>query len=96
MDNQDLHNIAMELQVLYKTTMDLYQEYFNTLEVAIKNTPLEEEEKIRELNDLIDEAQEALNADLVTFAKVVSQDLRNLEEFQDKLQIEDIYKKLNN
>ncbi len=86
--------ILWDMEVLYKTTMELYEEYFKMLEVAIEKTPLSEVERLNELNALAQEAEEALRADMAVFNKAISTDLESIAGMGEKLQIEDIYKKL--
>ncbi len=82
------------MEVLYKTTMELYEEYFKMLEVAIEKTPTTDVARLTELNDLVQEGQEALQHDMAIFDKAVATDIESLANMQDKLKIEDIYKKL--
>lgn len=82
------------LNVVYKATMELYENYFQTLEAAIKATPDSDVEKLKALNALVQEAEEALEADLAVFEKVVSTDMEGLMKMQDELKIQSIYKKL--
>ena len=83
-----------DMEVLYKTTMELYESYFKLLEAAIQKTPESEEGRLIELNALAKEAAEALQADMAVFDKAVSTDAESLANMQDKLKIESIYKKL--
>ncbi|MBU0706035.1 hypothetical protein KJ657_04215 [Patescibacteria group bacterium] len=83
-----------DMEVLYKTTMELYESYFTMLEAAIENTPDTDIDRINELNSLVQEANEALQADMAVFDKVVSTDVEALMSIQDELKIQSIYDKL--
>ncbi len=86
--------ILWDIEVLYKTTIELYEAYFTMLEVAIAKTPLSEVERLSELNALAKEGEEAFQADMAVFEKAVTTDTESFANMQDKLKIEDIYKKL--
>ena len=86
--------ILWDMEVLYKTTMELYESYFTMLEVAMQKTPTTDVDRINELNALIEEANEALQADMAVFEKAVSMDSETLAGMQEELKIADIYKKL--
>lgn len=82
------------MDVLYKATMELYDNYFKMLEVALQNIPNSEMEKIARLNELVKEAEEALEADLAVFDKAIAEDSETLMGMKDELKIQNIYKKL--
>ena len=86
--------ILWDMEVLYKTTMELYEEYFKMLEVMIQKTPNSEVDKLNELYALAKEGEESLEADLATFDKAISTDAETLNSMQDELKIQSIYKKL--
>jgi len=86
--------ILWDMEVLYKTTIELYESYFKMLEAAIEKTPDSEVAKLNELYELAREGQEALEADMAFFDKAVSMDAESLANVQEKLQIESLYKKL--
>jgi len=86
--------VLWDMEVLYKTTMELYKNFFKMLEAVIEKTPESEIEKLKELNALAEEAKEGLEADLALFDKTLSMDTEALANMQDKLKIEDIYNKL--
>jgi len=82
------------MEVLYKTTMELYENYFKMLEVAIEKTPESEPTRLQELTDLTKEASEAMQADIALFDKAMNSDMETLASMKDDLKIQDIYKKL--
>lgn len=82
------------MEVLYKTTMELYESYFTMLEAALQTTPDTDVDRINELNELAQEANEALESDMAVFDKAISMDAEALASMQDELKIADIYKKL--
>jgi len=86
--------VLWDMEVLYKTTMELYENFFKMLEVAIKNTPESEVEKLKEFNALAEEAKQGLESDLAVFDKTLAMDTESIAGMDDKLKIEDIYKKL--
>ena len=86
--------VLWEMEVLYKTTMELYENFFNMLKKAIENTPETETAKLTELNALAEEAKQGLEQDLALFEKTLSMDTEAIANMQDKLKIEDIYHKL--
>ena len=86
--------ILVDMEELYKATMQLYENYFRMLEAAIEQTPETEEEKLVQLNALAEEANTALEADMATFDKALAMDAESLTSMQEQLKIEDIYKKL--
>lgn len=86
--------ILWDMEVLYKTTMELYENYFTMLEVAIEKTPNSEVDRLNELHALAKEGEEALQADIAVFEKAIAMDTESLAGIQDKLKIESIYKKL--
>ena len=82
------------MEVLYKTTMELYENFFRMLEKAIQQTPESDVDKLKELNALAEEAKQGLEQDLALFEKTISMDTESIANMQDKLKIEDIYHKL--
>lgn len=94
MDSNQIQQTAWELAVIYKATVELYQSYFQTLEVAIQKTPDSEVARLTELNELVQEAKEAMEHDLAIFDKAVSMDMEALAGMQDELKIQAIYNKL--
>ena len=82
------------MEVLYKTTMEMYESYFTMLEIAMQKTPTTDVEGINELNALIEEGNEALQADMAVFDKAISMDAEGLAGLQDELRIAEIYNKL--
>lgn len=83
-----------DVELLYKTTMELYESYFKLLEAAIQNTPDSEVGRLNELNVLAKEAEEALHADMAVFDKAISADAESFASVQDELKIQSIYNKL--
>ncbi|MBN2306513.1 hypothetical protein JXD20_00850 [Candidatus Peregrinibacteria bacterium] len=83
-----------EMERLYKSTMELYESYFEMLKVAAQNTPDSEVNKMALLNQLVEEATEALQTDLNSFEKAIATDAESLAGLKDQLKIQDIYKKL--
>lgn len=94
MDPNPITETVTAMQVIYKATIELYESYFDMLEVAIQKTPTSEVDKLNELHDLAKEGEEALQDDLAVFDKVISMDAESLEGMQDELKIQSIYKKL--
>lgn len=94
MDNQAIQDAVMGMEVVFKATMELYEEYFKTLEAAIINTPDSELERIVELRDLTQEAEEALEADLALFEKIAAMDAEELLGMQEELKIQALQNKL--
>jgi len=94
MNNQAIQDAVMGMEVVFKATMELYEEYFKTLEAAIINTPDSELERIIELRDLTQEAEEALEADLALFEKVAAMDAEELLGMQEELKIQTLHNKL--
>jgi hypothetical protein len=86
--------ILWDMEVLYRTTMELYESYFKMLEAAIEKTPTSEVARLSELYELAREGEEALEADMAFFDKAVSMDAESLTKIQEKLQIESLYKKI--
>ena len=95
MENTQVSQIAAEASELFKAVMNLYSEILDTLELYIKNTPESEFQKLKELNQLIDEVTDALEHDISVFSDALNSDKEDFVKMQDKLQIESIYKKLN-
>ena len=94
MNSKLIEETASGLEMIFKATMELYENYFKALEAAIQITPNSEVGKLTELNALAKEGQEALEADLAIFDKAVSTDAEGLVEVQDKLKMQSIYNKL--
>lgn len=94
MDLNPAQQVLYDMEVLFKTTMELYENFFKMLEAAIQNTPETETAKLAELNALAEEAKEGLEADMAYFEKTINMDTEEIVSSQDKLKIEDIYKKL--
>lgn len=94
MNLNPIQQTLWDMEVLYKTTMELYENYFRMLEAAIEKTPESETNKLSELHALAEEAQEALQADIAVFDKTLSMDTESIASMQDELKIADIYKKL--
>jgi len=94
MDSNQIAEIALGMEVVYKATMELYEGYFTALKAAIDNTPNEEVDKLNELNALALEAEEALEHDLGIFEKALAMDAEELAGVQDELKIQSIYNKL--
>lgn len=86
--------ILWDMEVLYKTTMELYESYFKMLEAAIQKTPEAEVGRLTELYELTQEGKEAMEADMAVFDKAMASDSESLVNMQDELKIESIYKKL--
>lgn len=82
------------LNVLYKATMELYESYFTALEAALEKTPDSNTERLKELNALVQEANQALQDDLAVFEKAITADSESLMKMQDELKIQSIYNKL--
>ena len=95
MDSKLIEETFFGLAVIYKATMELYENYFKTLEAALKATPDSEIEKLKKLNDLIQEANEAMEYDLGVFEKALSSDMEDMMKMEDELKIQAIYKNLN-
>lgn len=94
MNSQSIQDTIMGVEVVFKATMELYDSYFKTLETAIINTPDSELARIMELNDLTQEAETALEADLALFERIAGMDEEGLLDMQEELKIQAIYKKL--
>ncbi|MFH0838002.1 MAG: hypothetical protein V1880_01910 [Patescibacteria group bacterium] len=95
MNLNSVQQTLVDMDVLYRTTIELYEEYFRLLEAAILKTPESEVDKLRELAALAEEAGKALQADIAVFDQAVSTDAESLRNTQDQLQIQSIYDKLN-
>jgi len=96
MNSNLIEETAWGVQVVYKATMELYENYFMALEAALKVAPESDVEKINRLNALIEEANEALQNDLAVFDKIIASDAEGLLNIQDELRIQSIYNKLQN
>ncbi len=83
-----------DVEELYKATMELYQNYFEMLKVAIQNTPETEVDKLNKLNALAKEGEESLQSDMAVFDKALATDTESLTGIQDELKIQSIYNKL--
>lgn len=86
--------ILWDVERLYKATMELYENYFKMLEAMIERTPTTEAERLEELYLLVEDGQQAMEEDMALFDKAIATDTETLTNMQEKLQIEDIYKKL--
>jgi hypothetical protein len=95
MDSNLINQTAYDLNVVYKATMELYENYFQTLDAALKATPDSEIERLQKLNALVQEANDALQHDLAIFDKAISSDAEAIMSMQDELKIQSIYNKLN-
>ncbi|RLB93001.1 MAG: hypothetical protein DRH76_10690 [Deltaproteobacteria bacterium] len=86
--------ILWDMEVLYKTTMELYENYFTMLEVAIEKTPTTDVARLTELNDLVQEGQEALQHDMDVFNKAIDSDFETITNMDETLKIEELHNKL--
>ena len=95
MDKSSITQTATEAEELYKIVMNLYWSYLDTLETYIKNIPDTETELLNELEKDMEEVQAALEHDIGVFKDAIQSDTQDLHGLKDKLEIENIYKKLN-
>ncbi len=94
MNLNSVQQTVSDIQALYEATVTLYESYFLALEALVQKTPDTEIEKLKQLNTLAEEANEAMQADLAIFDKAVSMDAENVQKMQEQLQIQALYGKL--
>lgn len=85
---------AKTAEELFDLVISLYTKYLDALEVYLDALPEAEVARIREVHEDIKEAQAALEHDLAVFDQAVQEDLEDLNQFQEKLKIQEIYKQL--
>lgn len=95
MENNAITLQAKGMEEIFETVMKMYWVQINALETFIKKIPETDEVLIKEMNQLMDEVQVALEHDIGIFTKAVNADAESLHGIQDQLKIHDIYSKLN-
>lgn len=75
--------------------MKVYWAQLDALEVYINKIPDTEVVLLKEMNELVLEAQASLEHDIGIFSKAINEDSEDINSIQDKLKINDIYEKLN-
>jgi len=95
MENSQITKITDDAVELFKVVMRLYTQYFDTLEIYIKNVPETEVETLQSLNQHLKDVQGALEHDLNVFYDAINRDKEDVGKIKDKLKIESIYKNLN-
>jgi len=95
MDTSQITKTADDAVELFQVVMRLYTQYFDTLEIFIKNVPETETEVLKSLNQHLMDVQSALEHDLGVFYDAINRDKEDVSKIKDKLKIESIYKNLN-
>ncbi len=95
MDKSKITQTVNDAEILFKTIMNLYWSYLDSLEKIIQRIPESETEILNDFYQHIQEVQNALDHDISVFQKALNSDMEDLHQIKDKLKIDDIYKKLN-
>ncbi len=86
--------IAFQITLLHKVTIELYEDYFKMLDIALKYTPDSEPEKLKKIEELSEKARQAMTEDMALFEKAIQSDKKAVHHLKDDLRIQDIYAKL--
>lgn len=96
MNQTQITETAKKADELFRLVMNIYWTYLEKLEVHIQELPETETEKINKLYEHVEEVKSALEHDIALFDEAINSDKEDIQEFNDQLKINDIYKKLKN
>ena len=94
MEKTQITQTTKDAEDLFKTIMSLYWTYLEGLEKYIQNVPETEAKLLSDLNQHMQEVQDALEHDIAVFDEAIHSDVEDLHKLQDKLKVDTIYQKL--
>lgn len=87
-------NITEQAEELFKIVMDLYSTAFDQLEALMASVPDSRMDLMKELQNQLNELQQAMDHDIALFDQAIHSDLEDLHQIRDRLKINEIYKQL--